>query len=219
MKAKRQKKIRQTFETYVKHFNFEKPYKLLVDGNFIKTCLDLNYDYQQKLQSLFGKRAEFVTTKCVVNELKTLGPMLANTLLSAQKLKQVNCTHVEEYLPANFCLKAFVGYKNPHKVVLATQDDILHEFYDKTKALPLIHFFRGNILRIRDFTAITKDILERMNRKSSQIRTTELGNIKEERRKLREEEYAKKKQKIKKLKNNLCIVTKKEAKKKRKSHH
>ncbi len=44
MKAKRHKKIRNQFNQYQRYFDFEENSTLLLDGNFLKVSLDLDYD-------------------------------------------------------------------------------------------------------------------------------------------------------------------------------
>ena len=217
MKAKRHKKIRQTFDVFLVNFNFQPPHPILIDGNFIKISLDLNYDYQNKLKTLFGKKMELTTTKCVVNELESLGLQLKSAHLSAMRLKIIPCTHEEDYLPASVCLKSNVGYKNKKKVILATQDSDLHIFYAKTTGLPILHFLNGNILKMRDINQNTKDMIDKWQSNNISVNKGELQQIIEEKRILREEQRDRARNRIKKERNKLCIVRKKEAKKKKRN--
>ena len=51
MKIKREKRIRNVYEKFTQYFDFPETQKVLVDGNFLKAAMDINYNVE-KLSSV-----------------------------------------------------------------------------------------------------------------------------------------------------------------------
>jgi len=49
MRLKTQKHIRKLIKLYKINYNFRSPYKVILDGNFIKKCLDKEFKFKEKV--------------------------------------------------------------------------------------------------------------------------------------------------------------------------
>ena len=59
MRVKVGKQSRKTLQYYRINFLFSEPYKLIVDGNFLKTCIDKKIELRTKMHKTFNG-------KCVI---------------------------------------------------------------------------------------------------------------------------------------------------------
>jgi len=54
MRVKVGKQCRKAIQFYRINFKFREPYKVILDGNFIKVCLDKKIDLRTKLDKVLG---------------------------------------------------------------------------------------------------------------------------------------------------------------------
>lgn len=50
-----------------------------------------------------------MTTRCVIEEGKALGPQLAGAVLIAKRFQLRKCAHVKEAVPAAECIMSMIG--------------------------------------------------------------------------------------------------------------
>lgn len=208
MKSKRQKKIRNQYSFYKQNFNFPKKPTIILDGNFLKIMHDLSLQMSEKLENIFQTKINLKTTKCVKNELSKI-PILKNVHEFSKSIKEVKCVHKENFLQANFCLKKLIGYKNKGKVVLASQDEFLKNFGKKNNFLPIIFFFRGNILKMEEVSDITKDLVEKNFQKNLNLENRNFKKIYKDKKIFRDLEATKKYERIKRGREKLGVRIKK----------
>ena len=68
MKGKRHSNMRKAMEIYKINFGFFPPYRIIIDGNFLKKADDISLDLQDRLGHIFKEKIVLCTTKCVQNE-------------------------------------------------------------------------------------------------------------------------------------------------------
>lgn len=61
MKVKVGKQIKRVFQFYRINFRFAQPFKVIVDGSFIKYCVDKKIDLKDKIEKITGGRTYIST--------------------------------------------------------------------------------------------------------------------------------------------------------------
>ena len=83
-------------------------------------------------------------TKCVMRELEQLGRgTLGKTLTEAKRVIKESCNHPGGILPADECIKNFVGKRNEAKVFIGTNDEELRNELRNLGTVPIFFFQRG----------------------------------------------------------------------------
>jgi len=211
MKAKRHKEIRSHYQFYQLHFDFKTPQKFLFDGNFLKVCIDIGFDYFHRLHSIFGLKLEFWTTSCVQKELRELGSELEGVFQASFRLKRFNCPHAGLGMSAGQCIKSVVGRENEGRFIVATQDPDLWAYFGKTVGVPVMVFSHG-ILKLKEPTEVAKRMVEAKDAKKGQLNPEERKEIERFRREEGARERKIEKDRLKFERNKLCIKPKKSAK-------
>lgn len=62
MRVKAGKQCRKVIQYYRINFHFREPYKVIVDGNFVKVCVDKKVDIKHKIEKILGG-------KCVIGKI------------------------------------------------------------------------------------------------------------------------------------------------------
>jgi U3 small nucleolar RNA-associated protein 23 len=70
MKLKNAKHIRRWISFFKINYNFHVPYKVLLDGNFLKLCYDRKFEFKEKMTKFFKGTVWLQVTTCVLRELK-----------------------------------------------------------------------------------------------------------------------------------------------------
>jgi len=93
MKIKNKKFVKRWVEYYKINFDYHMPYRFLIDGNFLKICVDKKFPLIKKLESYFKGICWIYATSCVIKELESIGEGVFDTLLEAKKIKY-DCGHI-----------------------------------------------------------------------------------------------------------------------------
>ena len=112
MRIKKAKQFRKKLQWYKIHHELHPPYKILVDGNFFKPCVDRQFDLKYKVEKLSGGKVWVSTTSCVINELNQLGEDFRELLNAARRLKKEKCVHKGGPIEPSNCIKQIIGIKN-----------------------------------------------------------------------------------------------------------
>ncbi|CAG9310913.1 unnamed protein product [Blepharisma stoltei] len=145
MRIKRGKQYKKTVMFYKTNFNFQEPYEIILDGNFIQYCAKLHWNVKEMLMKLVGGIVHIKLSPCVYRELKDLhksDKLIAGTINIAKSFRQDECKH-EEILTPTECILKMIGKKNRHHYFVATQDVSLRETLRKIPSVPLIYFKHG----------------------------------------------------------------------------
>ena len=66
MKFKRKKAAKRFLEIYKNHFGYSEPYKVLVDGTFVKNALDNKVQIFDQIKNYLGANVLLLTTEWYV---------------------------------------------------------------------------------------------------------------------------------------------------------
>jgi U3 small nucleolar RNA-associated protein 23 len=72
MKPKDQRNIRKIIRFYRMNFNFFEPLTVILDGSYLKDCLEKEIKYKFKIKKMLRYDIHFKITYCLVNEIKYL---------------------------------------------------------------------------------------------------------------------------------------------------
>ena len=88
-RLKRQKNHRKHLEFYRMQFQFKRPYKILLDGNFIHHCVKNNINVRDRLETAFSDKSiqPYVPDE-VIEELTEIGAPCAEALAIASTFKR-----------------------------------------------------------------------------------------------------------------------------------
>ena len=144
MKVKRFKKYKRYVNFYKVVYKFRPPYKILVDGNFFHLAVSSDFSLRDDFMKLIADTPLLVMTKCVMRELEQLGRgTLGKTLTEAKRVIKESCNHSGGILPADECIKNFVGKRNEAKVFVGTNDEELRNDLRNLGTVPIFFFQRG----------------------------------------------------------------------------
>ncbi|GIL65245.1 hypothetical protein Vafri_19059, partial [Volvox africanus] len=94
MRRKKHKQTRRATNYYRINYGFHEPYKVLLDGNFIHATRAMNLsDLDVHLPKLLGGTCKLYTTKCVTQELVSLGKEFSAAAAAARSLTLHKCGH------------------------------------------------------------------------------------------------------------------------------
>lgn len=93
---------------YRVNFGLRAPYRVLCDGALIHHALTNGLYLRDALPALLGASARAVVTRCVHEELRSLGEATGAAALFAKRLNRVPCTHGDTRIPAAECVLAAV---------------------------------------------------------------------------------------------------------------
>lgn len=134
---KKVKFLRQWINFYRIHYDFHFPYRLLVDGTFLKTCMDRKFEFKEKLTKLLHGQCWIQITPCVLAELRVIRNIFTLishisqiiVLLPSAQLKEVydfarnlpylRCNHVDGLTPSQ-CIKDLVSNGNIERLWVMT---------------------------------------------------------------------------------------------------
>lgn len=211
MKSKRHKQIRSNFRFYELHFGFKAPQKVLVDGNFLKVCTDIGFDYYGRIHGIIGCKLEFWTSECVQRELRELGPALEKVHQASFRLKRFRCQHSGLGLSAGQCLKSLVGRENEARYVVATQDPDLWSLFGKATNVPIL-YFQHSVLKMKEPSTAARKAVETENEQRLQLTEHERKAITELKKEEQERQRKIHKERLKSQRDKLCIKARRPAK-------
>ena len=152
MRIRRGKRYHKYVNFYRVVYKFVPPFKVLLDGNFIFSCVRNQFDIKHNLQKILQDQPFMVMTKCIMREVENLDrskPFVRECLEQCKKIVKLPCKHTGGILSPDQCIKEFIGTKNESKVFLATNDEQLRNYMrDEIGSVPL--FFLKNAILIMD---------------------------------------------------------------------
>lgn len=108
MQTKWAKRIKDWVNFYKTSFSFPSPCKILLDGNFIHSCLKNNIDALEKVTKIFPDKIIGFVTKCIIQELEHIGSPVEEALQKANNFDCLECKH-EGIFSSDDCILNFVG--------------------------------------------------------------------------------------------------------------
>lgn len=84
-------------------------------------------------------------TRCIVEEIRKLGPDFGGALVIARRFESRRCGH-DTPIPAADCLRSMVGETNPHSYLVATQDTKLRNDLRRIPAVPLCYIQYNTVI-------------------------------------------------------------------------
>ena len=78
MKFKRKKAAKRFLEIYKNHFGYSEPYKVLVDGTFVKNALDNKVQIFDQIKNYLGANVVLLTTEWYVKIFADPGTLKLN---------------------------------------------------------------------------------------------------------------------------------------------
>jgi U3 small nucleolar RNA-associated protein 23 len=142
MRVKRLKKYKKYVNFYKVVYKFKPPFKILVDGNFFHLAVSSDFSLRDNFFKIINDTPLLVMTKCVMREMEQLS-RLGKTLAEAKRVIKQSCNHSGGILPADDCIKNFVGKKNEAKVFVGTNDEELRNDLRNLGTVPIFFFQRG----------------------------------------------------------------------------
>ncbi|GJD11211.1 rRNA-processing protein utp23 [Galdieria sulphuraria] len=149
-RSKEKKRALRRIYQYQKHFGFQEPFEILMDGTFLYQTLFRKLVIKELVQSIFGKRqVKCLVTNCIRSELKALGESHRGAALLAKRLQVLPCQH-ESQQPMNTdaskCIESIIRQKK--KIFVATCDKRLIHFCRKQNHIPVLYITSRNTLHL-----------------------------------------------------------------------
>ncbi|GAA0157140.1 hypothetical protein LIER_14469 [Lithospermum erythrorhizon] len=131
MKVKKQKRHRRAVRFYTACFGFREPFKVLCDGTFVHHLLvNKIVPADTAIANILGAQVKLFTTRCVLEELRSLGKSYTDSYNAAQILSTARCDHEQRKSAVN-CLTEVIGEKNDEHFYVATQDaELRRKFHE-----------------------------------------------------------------------------------------
>lgn len=146
MRLKKHKRAKKLLQNYIQHFAFREPFRIVVDGTFCQAALETRTNLKEDIPSYLGVPATLVTTKCVVDELVALGEDFRGAKLVAKRCEIKKCGHYDVSVSADQCIAKFIGPKNRHNYMVATQDAELKKTLRKVPGVPIINLDHSQLV-------------------------------------------------------------------------
>ncbi|CAO2816444.1 unnamed protein product [Amaranthus hypochondriacus] len=145
MRFAKQKRHRKTIKRFCACFGFREPFKVLCDGTFVHHLV-ANRLADTTVSNTLGAPVQLFTTRCVIEELKSLGSSHAESFrASCRDYKIARCDHEEKESALN-CIIKIIGDNNPEHFFVATQDIDLRERCRKIPGVPVLYGLRNALL-------------------------------------------------------------------------
>lgn len=160
MKVKRIKRANRILTFFKYNYNVVPPFRVLVDGTFCNAALANKINLREQLPKYLGGDVEIVTTKCVIEELKTLGASVYGALVICRQFVVDICPHVPCRAPAE-CLAHLArrAARKGARCIIATNDDCLAEKLRTIAGTPILYIKYNTILLDR-VSQTSKDAAE-----------------------------------------------------------
>ncbi|KAL1767750.1 rRNA-processing protein UTP23-like [Sigmodon hispidus] len=146
MKITRQKHAKKHLGFFRNNFGVREPYQILLDGTFCQAALRGRIQLRDQLPRYLMGETQLCTTRCVLQELESLGKELYGAKLIAQKCQVRNCPHFKSAVSGSECLLSMVDEGNPHHYFVATQDQNLSVKVKKSPGIPLMFIIQNTIV-------------------------------------------------------------------------
>ncbi|CAL5228383.1 g11506 [Coccomyxa viridis] len=129
MRRLKHKHTRRSIHFYEINYGFRKPYKVILDGNFVHALRETRMgEPAELLAKLLGAPVKCYLTRCSLLELKALGAPFSDTLGAARKAGlHLSCGHDDRALSTAECILDNIGKTNPEHYIVATQERALRQ--------------------------------------------------------------------------------------------
>ncbi|KAL2935365.1 rRNA-processing protein UTP23-like protein [Bienertia sinuspersici] len=145
MRFKKQKRHRKVVRFYTACFGFREPFKVLCDGTFVHHLVSNHLSPESSVSNTLGASVQLFTTKCVIEELKSLGSSHTKSFHAARKdYKLARCEHEQKESALN-CILDIIGANNPEHFFVATQDIDLRKRCRKIPGVPVMFSLRNAV--------------------------------------------------------------------------
>ncbi|ODN02807.1 rRNA-processing protein UTP23 [Orchesella cincta] len=183
MRVKRYKKFQRYTSFFHKHFRFQPPFRILVDGTFANAALINKVNMKEQLPKYFDGPCKLLTTPCVIIETEKLGPSLYGAVKVLKELQIHKCQHSDSPIQASECLKSVIKINVPKKsfvnnanavpdaddrFIIATQDANLRSDFRVMVGVPLI-YLHGNAPTMEKPSDASVNWAERRDKKKLEV--------------------------------------------------
>ncbi|KAI6243764.1 hypothetical protein M3Y99_00040400 [Aphelenchoides fujianensis] len=127
MKVKRQKRARRIMTFFHFNYQYNEPYKVLLDGTFCQAALQTKINLREQMPKYMDAPVELFTTNCVMEELKRLGKEVHGALRICEQFDVAKCPHTPVRTAAACVEHMGRRSRKPvhEKFVIASQDEQL----------------------------------------------------------------------------------------------
>lgn len=144
---------RKVLTYYRVNFGILPPYKVLCDAPFIHVAPQRSIFLKEALPKLLSGAATPVVTRCILEELRTLGNDFSEAAAFAKRCIREPCAHGATRKSASECISAFLDKGNSSKLILATNDtDVSLRAMEKCD-IPIVNIANQTRLVLRKPTA------------------------------------------------------------------
>lgn len=143
---KRYKHAKKVLSFYKNTFGYREPFQVLVDGTFCQAALKGKIYIKEQLPKYFGSSVQLVTTRCIAEEIRSLGQDFYGASLVAQRFSHRNCGHTKKCVNATECVLSMIGENNSSHFVVASQDKDVQEKLRLIPGVALVHIVRNTIV-------------------------------------------------------------------------
>ncbi|VDM47553.1 unnamed protein product [Toxocara canis] len=200
MKVKRYKRAQRVLTVYRYNFGFEPPFRILLDGTFAMAALHNKINLREQMPKYLNQEVEMCVTKCVLAELRRLGPDFYGALHICKQFTVDRCPH-EPLRSASECIRHMAHrMMNKTKYFIATQDNSLTDELRAIPGVPIL-FIKYKGILIDKVSSATLQALERPK--------DELGSIKALKKEIIGEQVKKRKKRKIRGPNPLSVKKKK----------
>ncbi|XP_062084230.1 uncharacterized protein LOC133790574 [Humulus lupulus] len=146
MRIKKRKRQNRAVKFYTACCGFRKPFRVFCCGTFVHHLVDNHITpADQVISELLGSPVKLFTTRCIIAELKRLGPSYTDALEAARSLITARCPH-EELKGGDACIADIIGKTNAEHFFLATTDYGLREKFREIPNTPIIYASQNAVL-------------------------------------------------------------------------
>lgn len=156
---------------YTACFGFREPFKVLCDGTFIHHLVANNLSPQKAVSDTLGGDVMLFTSRCVIEELKSLGSSHVESFHTARKeYKIARCEH-DGVKSAMDCIIETIDENNPEHFFVATQDIELRKKFRKIPGVPVLFGLR-NALFLEQLSSFQREFVK--SAEEERMRLTDL---------------------------------------------
>ncbi|KAJ1639211.1 hypothetical protein T492DRAFT_938214 [Pavlovales sp. CCMP2436] len=145
MKIKKLKRTRKTLLYLQTVHGIRPPYTVLCDGTFIQASIVQRIAIKDELEKVLGAKVIVAVTDAIVSELRKLGEAFEPAAIVAKRLQRISIASTPTRVIADGIIAA-VGFGNPMKLFIATEDEKLQARLRKLGAVPLLRLSRGAVV-------------------------------------------------------------------------
>ncbi|PON36592.1 rRNA-processing protein Fcf1/Utp [Trema orientale] len=172
MRIKKRKRQNRAVKFYTACCGFRKPFRVFCCGTFVHHLVDRRITpADHVLSQLLGSPVKLFTTRCIIAELKRLGPSYTEALDAARSLVIARCGH-EEIKGGDACIRDLIGKTNAEHFFLATTDYGLREKFREVPNTPII-YASENAVMLESPSAFQRSYVKNMEEKRSHLSSLE----------------------------------------------